>query len=363
MLSLTARAVKTGAGLPDYFIYTTSDGRTFSVSADISRDPYDVIGTNVVSPYSSLFNKTAKGMDSNAVQIENNFYKVIGEAMPDSMFHDIRKNPTSEYATQLNAGLQAGTVKYNRGTQQAYLDTKALEGKTSEELETLQNLNLVTPQQIADISSKKTKADLEANKYVFEMPTEYQTIEDQANTLLAQGAPELNPDLVSQWENDLETTYAPVRDKLKRNMADYWAALFPQGGGSGKQVAANIGELNAVELDKTNRAYGLAESDLANKLAQYQNAQNILSGIGGVKVQAGQFGSAQDASTALANAQLAWQQQKAAMDQQNSLIAWNKQAELAKYLAQLQQPKTMDFGSQLGTSLMNNIGPIIASLV
>jgi len=269
----------------------------------------------------------------------------------------------AENVNELNTGIDSNIMKYNRGTQSTYIDTAALEGKTDEELENLKNLNLVSPDQIASIAEKKLKAEAEKNKYVFEMPTEYQTIEDLANAELSKGTPTLDPALVTSWQNKLEEVYSPTRDKLKRNMADYWASQFSQGGGSGKQVAANIGELNAIELDKTNRAYGLAESDLATKLSAFQNAQNILSGIGGVKVQAGQFGSAQDAATAFQNAQLAWQQQKAAMDQQNALTMWNKQSDLAKYLAEMQRPKSMDFLSQLGTGLVGNSGNIIASLI
>lgn len=355
----SARPVKTGAGIPDYFVYITSDGRTFSVSADITRDPYDVIGGNTVSANSPQLTSVAKGMDANAVNLENKFYQKFGEAMPETMFQDIKKNPNSAFAQQLNTGIDTGVMKYNRGTQSTYIDTAALEGKTPEELENLKNLNLVTPEQIASMSEKQLKAEAEKNKYKFEMPTEYQTIEDQANAVLAQGTPTLDPGLVTSWQNKLEEVYSPTRDKLKRNMADYWAALFPQGGGSGKQVAANIGELNALELDKTNRAYGLAESDLATKLSAFQNAQNILSGIGGVKVQAGQFGSAQDAATAFQNAQLAWQQQKAAMDQQNALTMWNKQADLAQYLANVQKPGKKDYtGEAIATA-----GTIVAALI
>jgi len=359
----SARGVRTGAGIPDYFVYTTSDGRTFSVSADIARDPYDVIGGNTVSANSPQLSSVAKGMDANAINLENKFFQKFGEAMPETMFQDIKKNPTSAYATNLQAGIDSNAVKYDRNTQSVYYDTPALEGKTDAELQTLKDLGLVNPEQIAEIASAKTKAELEANKYKFEMPTEFQTIEDQANATIAAGTPTLDPNLVSSWQTKLEEAYAPTRDKLKRNMADYWAALFPQGGGSGKQATANMGQLSDLEIDKLNRSIGFAESDMATKLAQFQNAQNILQGIGGVKVQAGQFGSAQDAATALANAQLAWQQQKAAMDQQNALTAWNKQSELAKYLAELQRPKQMDFASQLGTGLVNNIGPIMAALV
>jgi len=166
-----------------------------------------------------------------------------------------------------------------------------------------------------------------AKKYEFEMPTEWMTLEDLAYQQIKQGVPEFNPELVSSWEQKLEPTYAPVRQGLKQNMANYWASLFPQGGGTGTQAANNMGQMQGLELNKLNMAQGFAQNDLATKLALYQNAQNQLSGIGNTMAQ-----------------------------RNMGLESFGMQSELAKYLAQIQQPQQQDFFSQLLGGLSGGIG-------
>jgi hypothetical protein len=206
----------------------------------------------------------------------------------------------------------------------------------------------------ADIANK-TEED-KSSAYKFEMPTEWQTIEDLANETLKAGQPTLTPESVTQWDETLEGIYSPIRDKLKANMADYWASLFPQGGGSGRQAVRNEESLVGLEQDKLQREIEFAQGNLANKLAEYQNAQNILQGIGQFKGQSDQFKSSQDAQTAWNNAQLQWTMAKSALDTTNAQNAWNRQADLATTLANLAKPQQADLGTTLANALAGGVG-------
>jgi hypothetical protein len=207
------------------------------------------------------------------------------------------------------------------------------------------------------------KSTAEANKYKFQMPTEWQTVEDLASSTIKQGEPTLNPDLVNQWEQKLETVYSPVRDKVKKNMADYWASLFPQGGGSGKQVELNQADLADIETNKFNQSLGFAQTDLANKLAAYQDAKEKLLGIGTFKAQADQFKSSQDAVNAWQMMNLDWTKNKYAMDTANNTKNYNQNAALAEYLASIVKPKQSNPFIDILPSLIQAGGQIGAASI
>jgi hypothetical protein len=209
---------------------------------------------------------------------------------------------------------------------------------------------------VKDITDKSADKTSETPEYQFEMPSEWQTIEDMANTTVKQGEPTLSPELVNEWEAKLETSYAPVREKVKKNMADYWASLFPQGGGSGKRAEANMAQLADFEQNKLNQSLGFAQSDLANKLATFVRAQQQLTDIGTMKANADQFKSGLDASNYWNQVNKDWNTTKYVTDTINSERMYNRQAELAKYLAEVGKPKQMDFGTSLLTGLAGGLG-------
>jgi hypothetical protein len=197
---------------------------------------------------------------------------------------------------------------------------------------------------------------LEQTKYEFTMPTEWQNIEDIAKAKIQAGEPTLNTDLVNEWEEKLEQSYAPVRNKLKQNMANYWASLFPQGGGSGRQAEANMEQLIGFETNKLERAMDMANTDLANKLASYNLAQQQLADIGGFKASADQFKSNLDASNYWNTISSNWTKTKAAMDAMNADRQWQRQSDLAKYLAEISKPSQPDFLTQLAGGLAGGLG-------
>jgi len=221
--------------------------------------------------------------------------------------------------------------------------------------------NLVSQTEYAQETYDERIAKEKELEYEFVMPEEWQTIEDMANETVKSGMPTLDPTLVSSWESKLEPTYAPVREKLKENMASYWASLFPQGGGSSKQAVNNMGQLNDFEMNKFNTALGFAQTDLANQINNYLNAQSQLSGIGQFKAASDQFKSSSDAANYWNQVAQNWTQQKYEMDAAAAQNYYNKQSELAKYLAEIQKPQQADFltsmtpylvqaGAQLGSA-------------
>lgn len=197
---------------------------------------------------------------------------------------------------------------------------------------------------------------IEKPSYKFVMPTEWQTIEDMAKATVQGGAPTLSTDLANEWEAKLDKSFAPVREKLKMNMADYWASLFPQGGGSGKQAAINMSQLSDFETNKVNTALGFAQTDLANKLSEYQRAQQQLQDIGTFKANSDQFKSNADAANYWNTINQNWTQSRYYSDLLNQDKQYKQQADLAKYLAEISKPQSTDAGTTLLNSLVGGTG-------
>lgn len=170
----------------------------------------------------------------------------------------------------------------------------------------------------------------------FDLPEEFTSIEELAKKRLAEGEPKFGVEEVSAWQNKLEEAYAPTRQKLKQNMAEYWASLFPEGGGSGRQARNDLNDLSAFETDKLNRSIDFANTDLGTQLALYQKAQDQLMNIGSARMA----GSAQNANQQLAMAQFLWDKQYADRMAQQDTQRYNQQTALAKYLAEIQKPKS-----------------------
>ncbi len=155
-----------------------------------------------------------------------------------------------------------------------------------------------------EIQYAKDNAPEEAPVYDFqkdwETNTEWQKIEELAKSKLEEKAPEMSPELVTEWEKKLDPAFQRQKDAATTNAKNVFAMLFPQGGGLTYEAGKLQKVLQDIDLEKLNKALAFADVEAGRKYSTWEaeraTAQNQLFGIGQFKANAGQFKSSQEAA-------------------------------------------------------------------
>lgn len=201
-------------------------------------------------------------------------------------------------------------------------------------------------------------------EYKFEMPSEWQTVEDMAMKDVEGGRPaEFKPEDVLPWEQKLDAIYQPMKDRVKRQQSDTMAMYMPYGGVSGKTAGEDLQVFGDIESNKLSQALGYAEKGHAEALANFSLAQQKLMDIGAFKADAGTFKSKLDATNYWNKINQGWTEKEYNLNKQYATEDWTKNADLAKTLAELYKQPESNFLSDLGKSLMSQGGTLIPYLM
>lgn len=132
--------------------------------------------------------------------------------------------------------------------------------------------------------------------YKFEMPTEWQSVSDYAQSIIDKGTPELTTESIQKQVDILEPITEASRKDLEQKQRDRWAFLFSRGGGTGVQAGKDLQAFADLEINKLNKAIEYARAEKSEDLTEFLTAQKMIQDIGTFKAQAGQFTSVQEAA-------------------------------------------------------------------
>lgn len=166
----------------------------------------------------------------------------------------------------------------------------------------------------------------------YEEPEDLKAYRESINAQIAEGMPELTPEMVAQWQPYLQEMSAPFEREAVTGLREEYNLASPYSIGSGKQMKATSDMMTKFAANKMATALSLGQVDYGKKWDAYQAGLSRQGALAGITNE-----------NEWREIQRKWAEEDAAKERTYALQDYESQKDFATNLANMYQPKEKEW--------------------